>query len=100
MTSHGLMELRKVEVPFTAVKYVEVLNNIMYPAARNLFPVGTHPTITFMHDNSPVHKAKIVNAWFQEHPDVNVLPYPPYSPDLNPIENIWGKVKYSINRSV
>lgn len=27
--------------------------------------------------------------WFEEH-EVNLLDFPPRSPDLNPIENLWG----------
>ena len=30
---------------------------------------------------------------------VTVLDFPPYSPDLNPIENIWAYLKYTITSS-
>ncbi|KAH0557569.1 hypothetical protein KQX54_008410 [Cotesia glomerata] len=67
----------------------------MYQAARARFPLEEYPTITFMHDNSPVHTAAIVKEWFNQHPDVHLLPHPPYSPDLNPIENICSKFENS-----
>lgn len=91
MTSVGLMKLVELELPFNSIKYRKVLNDVMYPAAREVFPVSEYPSVTFMHDNSPIHTANIIQEWFEQHPDVNVISHPPYSPDLNPIENIWGK---------
>lgn len=91
------MELKKLDLPFNAQKYRDLLNDVMYPAARLRFPVDKYPVITFMHDNSPVHTAAIINEWFVQHPDVQLLSHPPYSPDLNPIENIRSKFyKYFI----
>jgi hypothetical protein len=45
-------------------------------------------TFTFAHDNAPSHTCKKVKS-FLEVSEINTLDWPPRSPDLNPIENIW-----------
>ena len=45
-----------------------------------------------MHDNTPVYTAAIIQTILAEL-GVEVMIWPPYSPDLNPIENIWALMK-------
>lgn len=47
----------------------------------------------FMQDNSPVHTSATVMALFSRQ-IFEVMPWPPKSPDLNPIENVWSKMEY------
>ena len=49
-----------------------------------------------MQDNAPSHSAA---RTMQEFRDRGIIPikWPPCSPDLNPIESVWNKMKYFIH---
>ena len=52
----------------------------------------------FQQDNTWMHTARDTMEWFDEH-NINVMmDFPPNSPDLNPIEHVWKKLKESLHR--
>jgi transposase len=51
----------------------------------------------FMHDNASVHTARVVKSLLEDL-GVDLMAWPPYSPDLNPIENLWALMKAEIYR--
>lgn len=48
-------------------------------------------------DNGPVHKSKAVRERLAEL-SIRVLFMPPYSPELNPIEETWSVIKNKLRR--
>ena len=58
-------------------------------------PEFIRPGDIFMHDNAPVHTACIIKQILEEL-HIQVMLWPPYSPDLNPIENLWAIMKQEI----
>lgn len=54
--------------------------------------IRLHPGLIFMQDNAPGHAAASTSIDLEERGIVKVI-WPPYSPDLNPIETIWNWMK-------
>lgn len=60
-------------------------------------PSILQPGDIFMQDNASVHTARIVRTTLQNM-GVNMMVWPAYSPDLNPIENLWALMKAEIHK--
>lgn len=86
ITANGPGELIHINARFTAAQYMNIIENHVFP----MMDVFDEPHV-YMHDNSPVHTATAVYQLLDTHP-VELLPWPPYSPDLNPIENVWSNI--------
>ncbi len=50
-----------------------------------------HPQAIFMHDNARSHVANVCQQYLQAN-NVQCLSWPPYLPDINPIEHVWDHI--------
>jgi transposase len=53
---------------------------------------------TLIMDNHPVHRSRRVRKFLDEH-GIRYVFLPPYSPELNPIEEAWSKFKQYLKRA-
>jgi transposase len=49
--------------------------------------------ITVIWDRLHAHRSKKVQAWVARHPRFMIEYFPPYAPELNPVEFAWGYLK-------
>jgi transposase len=93
-SSLGVGPLVPLEGTVNAILYQQILQSHLRPTALQWF---RHRQWWYQHDNAPAHNAASTKQWLEDH-RVRAIEWPPYSPDLNPIENLWAILKQEIHR--
>ena len=85
ITPYGVGRLHRIDGIMDAGKYITILNDNLLGTLRDY---GVRPrAIYFQQDNDLKHTSKLAKAWFASN-HIDVLAWPPNSPDINIIENL------------
>lgn len=95
ISREGQTELHVFEQNMTGNYYKAILQNTLLPTTSLLYPRASW---AYVQDNDPKHRSKVAVDYISKIcPEPIFLP--PYSPDLNPMENVWATVGEMVAQS-
>lgn len=81
---NGLICIKEITGTLNAQKYIALLDEFAVPYMKK----NLKPGFSFIQDNCSCHTAKLTQLSFKSMP-FRSIKFPPFSPDLNIMEDIW-----------
>ena len=92
ISSYGLTKIVILEGKITSQVYLKLMQEVIIPEGKRLFG----DDFILQQDNAPTYTSKIVKKFITDS-NIQCLVWPPQSPDLSPIENVWAWLKKKIS---
>ena len=93
MSYEGVGSIHLINGIMDSIQYAKILDKYL----RNDGIQLCGESFILMQDNDPKHNSRLVSNWLDDHL-IPALDWPPNSPDLNPIENLFSFIKKELKK--
>jgi len=102
ISDSGKFIVEIVDGTMNSTTYLDILKRRLlrnFPTSRAESPLcAKYSRLIYQRDGATAHTASVITAYF-EYKEIEVLDWPPKSPDLNLIESVWSQLKANLKIS-